>query len=109
MKKSLKERSQRTTVKASLLPPLKVHIDGEVARNALGAILAQMKTHETEGIKLGMKQAQRAIRRQQAGVVFVDSLLPRVVLGFWNFSEIFGIFSNLIFRLICRLQEADCD
>ena len=92
MKKSLKERSQRTTVKASLLPPLKVHIDGEVARNALGAILAQMKTHETEGIKLGMKQAQRAIRRQQAGVVFVDSLLPRVVLGLKIFF--FGFFLN---------------
>ena len=80
MKKTLKERS-RSTVKASLLPPLKVEIDREVAKSALGEILEQMKTHETQSILLGMKQAQRAIRRQQAGAVFVDSLLPRVVLG----------------------------
>ena len=80
MKKSLKERT-RTTVKASVLPPLRIEIDREKAKDALGVVLEDIKQMKGETIKFGMKEAQRSIRRQQAQAVFVDATLPRVILG----------------------------
>ena len=80
MKKSLKERT-RTTVKASVLPPLRIEIDREKAKDALGAVLEDIRQMKGETIKFGMKEAQRSIRRQQAQAVFVDATLPRVILG----------------------------
>ena len=80
MKKSLKERT-RTTVKASVLPPLRVEIDREVAKNALGEILSVIRDGDLNEVKFGMKSAQRSIRSNTASAIFVDSTLPRVVLG----------------------------
>ena len=105
MKKSLKERT-RTTVKASVLPPLRIEIDREKAKDALGAVLEDIKQMKGETIKFGMKEAQRSIRRQQAQAVFVDASLPRVILGlYWLEICSFSKISQFLERVLMEHTE----
>ena len=111
MKKSLKERT-RTTVKASVLPPLRIEIDREKAKDALGAVLDDIKQMKGETIKFGMKEAQRSIRRQQAQAVFVDASLPRVILGiYWleicSFSKISHFLERILMEHIDMKNSLD--
>ena len=84
-KSSLKEKKQKTAqiIKASLLPRLRVQADQAILKDFVFDIMRMLKENngKSENVLFGMKSAQRAIRRRQAQLVLVDSLLPKCISG----------------------------
>ena len=84
-KSSLKEKKQKTAqiIKASLLPRLREQADQAILKDFVFDIMRMLKDNngKSENVLFGMKSAQRAIRRRQAKLVLVDSLLPKCISG----------------------------
>ena len=84
-KSSLKEKKQKTAqiIKASLLPRLREQADQAILKDFVFDIMRMLKENngKSENVLFGMKSAQRAIRRRQAKLVLVDSLLPKCISG----------------------------
>lgn len=84
-KSSLKEKKQKTAqiIKASLLPRLREQADQAILKDFVFDIMRMLKENngKSDNVLFGMKSAQRAIRRRQAQLVLVDSLLPKCISG----------------------------
>ena len=84
-KSSLKEKKQKTAqiIKASLLPRLREQADQAILKDFVFDIMRMLKENngKSDNVLFGMKSAQRAIRRRQAKLVLVDSLLPKCISG----------------------------
>merc|ERR1712131_93810 len=92
-KSSLKEKKQKTAqiIKASLLPRLREQADQAILKDFVFDIMRMLKENDgkSDNVLFGMKSAQRAIRRRQAKLVLVDSLLPKCISdGFAGFKRL---------------------
>jgi len=110
-KSSLKEKKQKTAqiIKASLLPRLREQADQAILKDFVFDIMRMLKENngKSDKVLFGMKSAQRAIRRRQAKLVLVDSLLPKCISGEFFLAE---TWNKLIyhFRWFCRIQADGC-
>ena len=89
-KNSLKDKKKNTkiTIKASLLPRLRNEINKNALKKFLFMIIGRISRNEMNGIFFGMKSAQRLIRRNEAKVVLIDSLLPKCLIGTFSLVEL---------------------